>query len=462
MGNRSRNRERKTDMKCKVKKWISLFLVLAMTLATPLALLACRKNNSLLDPKKPTTLTMWHVYGEQANSPMNNFIGQFNATVGKEKGIVINVTLMSNASQIGKKLKDAQTDKAGSKEMPDLFFCHASDAKTLGTDNLLNWNDCFPPSERNAFVPDFLDDGTVDGNLCVFPVSKSTYLLFVAGGVFDRFAADKNVSLSDLGTWKGFFSVAEKYYEWSGGKPFCAIDYLIRLAELCAISDGENISYQNGWYDETDSAVISAYEMFATSIAKGHIVVSDMYSNTQVMTGQTCAGIGSSASVLYYNDEITYPDNTSEAMNLKVLPMPQQTGKQKVATQSGVGLCAYKTTDVKAEAATVFAKWFTEEQRNMDFVLSTGYMPVRTGAFDKIGEKSFQSEAYKNLYKALTTTVETCSFKKEPNFEGYYTKVYALYEKIRNIQKTLEDRYGKGETCEQIVAELRAALTSAG
>lgn len=439
-----------------------MFLVLAMTLATPLALLACRKNNSLLDPQKPTTLTMWHVYGEQANSPMNDFIGQFNATVGKEKGIVINVTLMSNASQIGKKLKDAQTDKAGSKEMPDLFFCHASDAKTLGTDNLLNWNDRFSPSERNAFVPDFLDDGTVDGNLCVFPVSKSTYLLFIAGGVFDRFAAEKNVSLSDLGTWKGFFSVAEKYYEWSGGKPFCAIDYLIRLAELCAISDGENISYPNGWYDETDSAVISAYEMFATSIAKGHIVVSDMYSNTQVMTGQTCAGIGSSASVLYYNDEITYPDNTSEAMNLKVLPMPQQTGKQKVATQSGVGLCAYKTTDVKAEAATVFAKWFTEEQRNMDFVLSTGYMPVRTGAFDKIGEKSFQSEAYRNLYKALTATVETCSFKKEPNFEGYYTKVYALYEKIRNIQKTLDDRYGKGETCEQIVAELRAALTSAG
>lgn len=176
------------------------------------------------------------------------------------------------------------------------------------------------------------------------------------------------------------------------------------------------------------------------------------------MTGQTCAGIGSSASVLYYNDEITYPDNTSEAMNLKVLPMPQQTGKQKVATQSGVGLCTYKTTEQKAEAANVFAKWFTEEHRNVDFVLSTGYMPVRTGAFAKIGENSFKSEAYRNLYKALTTTVETCSFKKEPGFEGYYNKVYALYEKIRNIQSTLEQRYEKGATCEQLVEEMEAAL----
>ena len=449
-------------MKRKTKKFVSLFVVIAMTLATAFTFFACNKNNTLLNPKKPTTLTMWHVYGEQVNSPMNDFIEQFNATVGKEKGVIINVTLMSNASQIGKKLKDAQTGKAGSKAMPDLFFCHSSDARGLGANNLLDWNDCFSPSELDKFVPDFLSDGIVNDHLSVFPVSKSTYMLFVAGGVFERFAAAKDVSLSDLETWEGFFSVAEKYYEWSGGKPFCAIDYLIRLAELCAISDGENISYTDGWYDANNPALLKAYDMFATSIAKGHIVVSDLYSNTQVMTGQTCAGIGSSASVLYYNDEITYPDNTSEAVNLKVLPLPQQAGKQKVATQSGVGLCAYKTTDRKAEAATVFARWFTEEQRNLDFVLSTGYMPVRTGAFDKIGENSLQSEAYKNLYKALAKTVETCSFKKEPDFEGYYTKVYALYEKIRNIQNTLETRYEKGETLEQIVAEMKAALNSVG
>lgn len=405
---------------------------------------------------------MWHVYGEQVGSPMNEYIEQFNSTVGKEKGVVINVALMSNASQIGKKLKDAQTGKAGSKDLPDLFFCHSSDARNLGADNLLDWNDYFSQTELNDFIPSFLSDGMIDNNLSVLPVSKSTYLLFVAGGVFDRFAAEKGVSLSDLETWKGFFDVAEKYYAWSGGKPFCAIDFLIRLAELCAISDGENISYKDGWYADDNPAFTAAYEAFASSIAKGHIVVSDMYSNTQVMTGQTCAGIGSSASVLYYNDEITYPDNTSEKMNLKVLPMPQQTNKQKVATQAGVGLCAYKTTDVKAEAATVFARWFTEAQRNLDFVLTTGYMPVKTGAFDKISDNSFNSQAYKNLYKALATTVATCSFKKEPSFEGYYNKVYALYDKIRNIQKDLESRYEKGETCEQIVTEMKAALYSVG
>ena len=180
-------------MRCKTKKNVPLFIIIVITYAISFTFFSCNKRNTLLDPKKPTTLTMWHVYGEQVNSPMNDFIEQFNATIGKEKGIIINVTLMSNASQIGKKLKDAQTDKAGSKEMPDLFFCHSSDARGLGANNLLNWSNCFSQSELNNFVPDFLSDGLVDDNLVVFPVSKSTYMLFIAGGVFDRFAVAKDV-----------------------------------------------------------------------------------------------------------------------------------------------------------------------------------------------------------------------------------------------------------------------------
>lgn len=329
-------------MKRNAKRILTLLIAATALLAIPFTFVACNKNNSLLDPKKPTTLTMWHVYGEQSNSPMNDFVEKFNATVGKEKGIVIDVTLMSNASQIGKKLKDAQAGKAGSKDMPDLFFCHSGDAQSLGADNLLNWKDYFTPTELDAFVPDFLSDGMLGDRLSVFPVSKSTYLLFIAGGVFERFAAATNVSVSDLETWDGFFTVAEKYYEWSGGKPFCAIDYLIRLAELCAISDGESVSYKDGWYDENNPSFIKAYEAFATSIAKGHIVVSDMYYNTQIMTAQTCAGIGSSASVLYANDKITYPDNTSEDVNLQVLPLPQQAENKKSQRRRASGFAPIK------------------------------------------------------------------------------------------------------------------------
>lgn len=108
-----------------------------------LLLFGCDRQETLLNPQKPVTLTMWHVYGEQADSPMNRYVEDFNRTVGKEKGIIVNVTLMSNASQIGQKLVNAQNGVAGVPAMPDLFFCHNSNAQELGANNLLDWQDVF-------------------------------------------------------------------------------------------------------------------------------------------------------------------------------------------------------------------------------------------------------------------------------------------------------------------------------
>ena len=98
--------------------YLSLVAVLSLT-----ALVGCNKNGSLLNSKKPVTLTMWHVYGEHSDSPMDRYVTEFNRTVGKEKGIIINITDKSNASEIGEKLLNAQKGKAGTTPMPDLFFC---------------------------------------------------------------------------------------------------------------------------------------------------------------------------------------------------------------------------------------------------------------------------------------------------------------------------------------------------
>ena len=76
-------------------------------------------------------------------------------------------------------------------------------------DRLLDWNDYFTGAETAAFVPDFLADGMVDGRLAVLPVSKSTHVLYLSGGEFDRFSAATGVTQESLNTWDGFFSAAE-------------------------------------------------------------------------------------------------------------------------------------------------------------------------------------------------------------------------------------------------------------
>ena len=192
----------------------TLALLLALTFA--LFCFSGCSEKSLLDPGEPVTLTLWHTYGEQADSPMNRLVSEFNKTVGKEKGIVISVKLMSSAGKIGGQLAEAQSGTPGALDMPDLFFCHNSDAAKLGAENLLNWNDYFTDGERADFVSDFLADGIVNEKLVVFPVSKSTHVLYISDREFSRFSAATGSTYSDLATWDGFFRTAEKYYEYSG------------------------------------------------------------------------------------------------------------------------------------------------------------------------------------------------------------------------------------------------------
>lgn len=428
-----------------------LTIIIGMLLMVVLVV-ACRKKTS--DSKKSITLTMWHVYEEQADSPMNRLIQEFNDTAGKEKGIIINVTLMSNASQIGEKLLAARDNKPGVPDMPDLFFCHNNNAEELGSELLLNWKEVFSQEDLDNYVQGFIEDGLVGDKLVVFPVSKSTHMLFVAGGRYDRFSKETGVTYEMLESWKGFFEVCERYYEWSGGKAFCVLDYPIRCVELYAMAMGAGDIYKNGWYDINNELFKQAYLTFAEAIAKGHIALSDQYSNTQVMTGEVMAGLGSSASILYYNDTITYPDNTTEPMWLKVIPMPRVEGKDYLVTQAGVGLCAYDTTKEKREAAAIFASWLTDKTRNLDFVTQTGYMPVRKEAFEELENYQFDNEGYRNLYKALGKVQSEGTLVREPSFEGYYNKVYGLYDGIKAVQEDMAERSKAGEDPKIMAMEL--------
>lgn len=417
-----------------MRKIRKFFLILLIFIISVCCLSGCKKSE--LDKDNPVTLTLWHVYGEQSDSPMNRLIDEFNSTVGMEKGIIINVTAMSNATQIGQKLLDAHNKIPGSAEMPDLFFAHKNNAMAIGTDNLLDWNEYFSEKELSEYVPEFLEDGTADGKLVVFPVSKSTHLLFIAGGQFERFSKDTGVTYDSLSDWDGFFDAAAKYYEWSGGKPFCALDYLCRAIELAAMENGSgNVFDNNGLYDTSNEVFKNTFMKFANALTKGHIVLSNLYSNTQVMTGEVIAGISSSAAILYYNDTVTYEDGTSEPMNLEVLPLPSEKDKKPYITQAGIGLCAYKTTSQKAEAAVIFTKWMTEPERNLEFVCQTGYMPVTKGAFEKIDDYDFKTSDYKKLYTALKKAKESSEALSEQDIPEYYNKVYAFYDYLREEQK---------------------------
>ena len=90
------------------KRLFSLLLVSALVFT-----LSGYGEKSLLRESDPVTLNFWHVYGEQAGSPMDLLVQEFNRTVGQERGVQVKVTGMSSASQIGGYLKEAQSGGKG-------------------------------------------------------------------------------------------------------------------------------------------------------------------------------------------------------------------------------------------------------------------------------------------------------------------------------------------------------------
>ena len=404
------------------KLWICM---LALFCAACLG--GCKKE-ILLSPDEPVTLTMWHVYGEQADSPMNRLIDQFNETVGKEKGIIIDVTVVTNSAVLGEQLLDAHANTPGSPPMPDLFSSSPGVVEKMGVEHVLDWQDYFSEKELSDFVGEFIQEGTVQDHLAVFPVSKSSFALFINGSQFDRFSAETGVTYSDLADWNGFFDAAARYYEWSGGKSY-------------------------GWYDLDNPVVRTSWMQFVRPLIQGHISISEPYASTRLTTGAALTGISSTAGILYFNDTVTYPDNTSEPTNLRVLPLPKPAGTQGIMPVTGVGLSAYRTTEQKAEAASIFLHWFTEKQRNLEFVVETGYMPVNNGAFEAIEEYSFFNESYRELYVAIKTMRETYTPLILSTQGTFYDKEKTLSGELRQMQHSWQQRILQGESVDSLAEE---------
>lgn len=67
-----------------------------------LALLSVMTGCGKKKDADPLTVTLWHVYGGEVDSPLNSLIEQFNSTIGAEQNIRVKVELVSNSGSIHK------------------------------------------------------------------------------------------------------------------------------------------------------------------------------------------------------------------------------------------------------------------------------------------------------------------------------------------------------------------------
>ena len=414
----------------------------------------------------PTTITVWHVYGGQADSPLNDLSDQFNQTVGKEQQINVQVTSVSNTNTIHELVLSSANGEPGASELPDLFISYPKTVMALPDNSILvDYLDYFSEEELSAFLPAFLEEGTVDNRLVILPVAKSTEIMFINKTIFDRFSQATGVTLEDLDTWEGLFQAAEIYANWTDAqtpdipgdaKSMFVHDYYFNYFQVGAESLGE--TFFQGDELAFGPAFRTAWEPLARAAIQGGVWLQGGYATASLRTGDSIVSVASSASILYYSDVVTYPDNTSEDITIISRPCPVFENGEKLVMQRGAGFCTVRSTPEREQAAVTFLKWLTEPERNVEFVTRAGYMPVTQVAFENELPKAIEgleSAKYASLYQAYLDTQANYEFYVPPQLETYLSLETTLEDQVRTqLALGRQDYLEAGETgLEQISAD---------
>lgn len=379
--------------------------------------------------ENPVTLTMWHVYGSQTKSPLNDAIDKFNSTVGKENGIIINVVSVTSSSAIDEALASAAKHEPGAENLPDLFTAYPRVASIVGEDNLLSWNNYFSDDELEPFVDEFLEEGYFKDNLLMLPIAKSSEALYLNKTLFDKFSEETSITTEHLNNFESLFTVAQKYYDWTGGIDFMQINDFYNYSYVGMKAYKSNF-IENGQLQLDNESFKKIWRPLASAAIYGGICLEDGYAAARWKTVEIICNTGSTADILYQPDCVIYEDNSSEKITAISLPYPKFTNDSFGAVHRGGGLFAVKSkNEQKNYAAYIFAKWITEYHNNLDFVTNAGYIPVTNQAYQTLFEDItvVKNESYRNLYETVTSM--------KNSYELY---TLPLYNDASNIQLTFE------------------------
>ena len=424
-----------------------------------------------LDPKNPTAITIWHYYNGAQQLAFDQAVAEFNDTVGYEKGIVVEAYSQSSINELTQKVIAAANKEVGADELPDVFAAYADTAYTLDQMGLAASLDPYLSEEDlAAYVDGYIEEGRIDSEeqLKIFPIAKSTEVLMLNKTDWDKFAQATGATNADLETIEGVTRTAEAYYQWTDsltpeaddGKAFFGRDALANYMIIGNRQLGNEIfEVHNGQAEiNIDKAVYKRlWENYYVPMVKGHFAAHGRFRADDANAGDIIALVGSTTGATYFPQQVVLNDNESYPIEAVTLPAPIFQDGERYAVQQGAGMMVVKSTPEKEYAATIFLKWFTDDGRNIDFSLQSGYLPVKKSANDwtKIQSALEQkdgaaSEMFEEtMHTAIDTVTKSKMYTNKPFDEGTWARSILennMAEQITRDRALIEAQMAEGFT----------------
>lgn len=363
----------------RMKRLFKRITALASAAALTLSLAACG-GSAVSGPKntaptnaKPVTITVWSYYNGDQLETFSKLVDEFNATVGKEQNITVEASSQGSVNDLETNVLAAAEGKVGAAEMPNIFSAYADTCYAVDQMGLVaDLSGYLTDEEKAAFPESYLTEGDFDdsGTIKIFPVAKSTELLFLNDTDWQAFAAATGAKYEDLSTMEGLVATAEKYYDWTDarteapddGKALFGRDAMANYMLIGAKDLGNTLfTVENGkmTVNLTEDVARKLWENYYVPFVKGWFAGEGRFRSDDIKTGNVLAYVGSNSSATFFPKQVQVSDTESHEISLKVLPNPSFAGSEEVAVQQGAGMVVTKSTPEEEAACVTFLKWFT-------------------------------------------------------------------------------------------------------
>lgn len=414
-------------------------------------------SKTKLDPDNPVTLNMWHVYGNQTISPMNDAVDEFNRTEGKKQGVYVKVMSVLDSTHIDNFLQASLDKTPGAAPLPDLFTAYPRVHSKFKNEQLLAWDDYLSKDELALYNEDFLKEAIHDKHVYSLPIAKSTETVYLNKTFFDRYAAARGISTKNLEDFDTLFATCRDYYQWSGGENMFHINdiYNYMLVNMASLDDS---FVQNNQLNLASPNFKRIYLPLAKAAIAGGLSVYKGYASDGWKTGVIISGLGSSAALMYHRDYVTHADNTRENIQIVVQPYPHFNGGKKVYMQRGVNLTMVKSSDERKNlGAIAFAKWFNSPEHNITFCKVAGYLPVYKESIKEIlaHPEDIPDQKFARLFIAFSKMPTNGAFIATPLFPGSGTLQHKFENTIKGILAETHKQYlASGANSEELLDSL--------
>lgn len=358
-------------------------------------------------PAAGTEIVFWHAMNNKQEEALTALTEKFNAE--NEYGIKVKLVNQGGYGDLSPKL----TANATADTLPDLAQAYNNWLSSY-TDKIVHLDD-FVASDFDNYddiVSGYRDENTQFGFISGVPFNKSTYVIFYNKTLFDE------LGLTVPTTWDELVTVAEKIKAEKGIETI-GFDDLAGMLQAMLAQNGCGYFDENGaLFDNEAGLETVTYIMNLYNNGYARLVGEDGYFSNVISNQLIASYVGSSTGASYI---------TATDWELGVAPLVSN--KAQAANAAGTNIIMFSKDADKQKAAWEYLKFLTSTEATTEWAMKTGYLPIRTSAYE--------SDTYQSFMATDVTAPAAYSqanyFISQPAFEGSYDIMQAVNAKLEEL-----------------------------